>query len=733
MRIALTYNLRLSDSEEEAEFDSQETVNALAASIERLGHRLERFEVSGPASRTVSRLEAYSPDLIFNTAEGRRGRFREAFYPALFEELNFPYTGSDPYALALTLDKQLTKLVLAKHGIRTPGWQFVEKLNELRAEDLRFPVIVKPNFEGSSKGITPDSVAETVDEVRQKVMKALASYPAGVLVEEFIVGRDITVPYLAAVHNEFDGVLTPVEYEFAAEAVAGRKYTLYDYTLKTKLENAVSLRAPARITPKLTEDIRAMSRKIFQVLDTRDLGRIDFRLSDAGVPYFLEINPLPSLETGAGIYVAAALEGLNPDGVINAIIQSAARRYKIRDSARRQARPTRKSGPLRVGFTFNVKRIEPTVDATEDSQAEYDSPKTLQAIREAIASWGHEVVDLEVTQELPGLLASTPLDLVFNIAEGFKGRNRESQVPAMLELLDIPYTGSDPATLSIALDKALAKKIVRQAGIMTPNFQLMHTGKERLAKELSAFPLIVKPVAEGSSKGVISKSVCNSEAELREVVRELVGKYQQPALVEEYIAGREFTVGLLGERRPRVLPPMEIVFLDKAERTPIYSFQHKLDFSEHIRYDIPAKLEPALLEKLKAAARASFMALGCRDVARIDFRMDDKGRIYFIECNPLPGLTPGWSDLVLIAQGSGMDYRALIGEIMAPAIRRYKEREARRSADESALTRLALEKAALERAAQATEDRSPSGSNGAHGTNGNGHTPQPELRVEAKA
>ncbi|RKH53195.1 D-alanine--D-alanine ligase family protein [Corallococcus llansteffanensis] len=684
MRIALTYNLRLSDSEEEAEFDTQETVNTLAAAIERLGHRLERFEVSGPASRTVARLEAYSPDLIFNTAEGRRGRFREAFYPALFDELGFAYTGSDAYALALTLDKQLTKLILSKHGIRTPGWQYVEKLSELTAENLHFPVIVKPNFEGSSKGITQDSVAETLEAVREKVARALEKYPAGVLVEEYISGRDLTVPFLAAVDNDYDGVLTPVEYVIDPEAATGRKYAIYDYELKTRREKAVSVRAPANIPPKMAEDVRKMAQKIFQVLDCRDLGRLDFRLSDAGVPYFLEINALPSLEPGAGIYSAAELEGLHLDGVINSIIQSAAKRYKIRDSARRQGKPARKTGPLRVGFSFNVKRVKPsaTAETVEDSEAEYDSPNTLQAIREAIASWGHEVIDLEATAELPTVLSSTPLDIVFNIAEGFKGRNRESQVPAMLELLDIPYTGSDPATLSLALDKALAKKIVRQAGILTPNFQLMVTGKERLNKEFTGFPLIVKPVAEGSSKGVVTKSVCYSEAELRDVVKEIAGKYQQPALIEEYIGGREFTVGLLGERRPRVLPPMEIVFLDKAEKNPVYSFQHKLDWTDRIRYDAPAKIEPALLEKLRTAARNSFMALGCRDVARIDFRMDDKGRIYFIECNPLPGLTPGWSDLVLIAQGAGMDYRALIGEIMAPAIRRYKEREARRAQTE---------------------------------------------------
>src|SRR5712672_1640534 len=156
MRIALTHNLRLSDSEEEAEFDTEETVNALAAAIERLGHRLERFEVSGPASRTVSQLEAYGPDLIFNTAEGRRGRAREAFYPALFEELGFPYTGSDAYVLTVTLDKWLTKLVLGPQGIDTPRGRLLTPDDLRRIKDpgtlgLALPVIVKPNYEGSSK------------------------------------------------------------------------------------------------------------------------------------------------------------------------------------------------------------------------------------------------------------------------------------------------------------------------------------------------------------------------------------------------------------------------------------------------------------------------------------------------------------------------------------------------------------------------------------------------------
>lgn len=676
MRIALTHNLRLTDAEEEAEFDTRETVDALAGAIERLGHRVERIEVSGPASRTVARLEAFNPDLVFNTAEGRRGRFREAFWPALFDELGMPYTGSDAYALALTLDKQLTKLVLAQHGVPTPRWQYLEDAAKLQVNALRYPVIVKPNFEGSSKGITQDSVVEDPARLHAVVEDALRRYPAGLLVEEYVVGRDVTVPFLEAAAPDRGGVLQPVEYAIDPAASATRRFAIYDYELKTKLDRYVDVRAPATLKRAQAERIHQLAATTYRVLGVRDLGRIDFRIGEDGQPYFLEINALPSLEPGAGIYASAALEGLHADAVLGAVIRSAVERWGIVDKRERRGRP-RRSERLKVGFSFNVKRVDPDPSGEQDDEAEYDSPKTLQAIREAIASWGHEVVDLEATQDLPVVLASTPVDVVFNIAEGFKGRNRESQVPSLLELLDIPYTGSDPAALSVSLDKALAKRMVKTHGILTPDYVVLHTGKERLPRELS-FPLLVKPVAEGTSKGVTRKSIVHDEGELREVARELITKYRQPALVESYIAGREFTVGLLGERRPRVLPPMEICFLDREDPTPVYSFEMKQDWSEKIRYDVPAKLSPRELDRLERASRECFAALGCRDVARLDFRMDAEGRLFFIEANPLPGLAPGWSDLVLIAQAAGLEYRALIGEILSFAIRRYQERERER-------------------------------------------------------
>ncbi|NTW67376.1 MAG: hypothetical protein HGB21_13895, partial [Nitrospirae bacterium] len=383
-----------------------------------------------------------------DAAEGRRGRFREAFFPALFDELGMPYTGSDAWVLAVTLDKRLTKLALQQHGILTPRWQYLEDPARLVPSALRLPVIVKPNFEGSSKGITQDSVVEDPGRLHGAVAEALRRYPAGVLVEEFVRGRDVTVPFLEAAAEDRGGVLQPVEY-VVGEAAGARRHAIYDYALKTALDEHVSVRAPARLSREEADRLHGSAATVLGVLGVRDLGRIDFRLDEEGRVHFLEVNALPSLQPGAGIYAAAALEGIHADGVVDAVIRSAERRWSLEVPRSRRGRP-RRAERLKVGLAFNVKRVQPDVGGDQDEEAEYDAPETLQAIREAIASHGHEVVDLEASSDLPLVLASTPVDVVFNIAEGFRGRSRESQVPALLELLDIPYTGSDPAALSVS-------------------------------------------------------------------------------------------------------------------------------------------------------------------------------------------------------------------------------------------------------------------------------------------
>ncbi|MBU6374955.1 MAG: ATP-grasp domain-containing protein [Bdellovibrionales bacterium] len=672
MRIAFTHNLKTSSSEAEAEFDTPETVAAIKKALESLGHEVEAVEVSGPASRTVARLEALSPQMIFNTAEGQRGRFREGFFPGIFEQIGVPFTGSDAYVCTLTLDKALTKKVIEEAGVRTPKSVFIREIKELETIGLRYPLILKPNFEGSSKGITVDSIVEDAASLMKRASILLANYSSGVLIEEYIRGRDIAVPMIEGASDETCGVLNPIEYVFDEEIQKQRKFQIYDYSLKNELSDHVSVKLMDSSEP-FYDRLMSASRVVFDKLGVRDLGRIDYRVTEDGEVFFIEVNALPSLEPGAGIYLAAAKAGLTkPEQVLEKVLQSTCRRYGIgysRNGNKRQKQI------LRVGFTFNQKRIAPTADVKTDQEAEFDSPDTLECIREAIRSYGHQVIDLEATPDLPSRIHPEDIDIVFNIAEGMRGRNRESQVPALLELLDIPYTGSDAATLALALDKGLAKRIVSQSGVPTPAFQLMHTGKERLAKEIT-FPAIIKPVAEGSSKGVIGTSVVYSEVELREKAAFIIDRYRQAALVEEFLPGREFTVALLGERRPRALPPMEIVFTkpDK-DPNPVYSYQHKLNSNDEVRYDRPAQLEPRLKETIEKIARKVFTALDCRDFARIDLRMDARGQVNFIECNPLPGLTPGWSDMCLIAESAGIGYRELIGEIMAPAIRRFKEKK----------------------------------------------------------
>lgn len=671
MRVAFTHNVQLTASEDEAEFDTPQTIATLTQALRNLGHEVEPIEVSGPASRVVARLEAVNPDLVFNTAEGTRGRFREAFYPALFDRLGMPFTGSDAYACALTLDKQLTKLVLTQHGIPVAGDRLVRQMRDLNGLSLRYPLMVKPNYEGSSMGIGPDSVVENAEELEVRVTALLGQYPAGVLVEEYVIGRDVVVPFIEKSSPSTRGVLEPATYEFDLSRLGARKYMVYDLELKTVASDAVEVKVPAGLPDAVRARLMETSRKIFDALQTRDMGRIDFRVREDGTFCFLEINALPSLEPGAAIYMSAALAGLRTlDSVLDCIVRSAADRYGLEYRVSRRARPRART---RVGLIYNLRAPTPEPNSVDERTAEYDSPETVQAIREAIESYGHEVVGLEATPELSALLPAAGIDVAFNIAEGIEGRAREAQVPALLELLGIPYTGSDPTAIALTLDKGLAKRLVQQAGLHTPAFVLMATGKERLPKGWN-FPAIVKPVAEGSSRGVTRASVVEDEKNLRSYVAEQSARYRQAMLVEAFLPGREFTLGLLGERRPRVLPPLEVCFTDPTDLHPVYGFDNKFQ-SLGVQLQVPAKVDPALGRELQRVARAAFIALSCRDVGRIDLRLDAEGRVHFIECNPLPGLTPGFSDLCLIAAASGMEYRALIGEILASALQRMRERK----------------------------------------------------------
>lgn len=323
---------------------------------------------------------------------------------------------------------------------------------------------------------------------------------------------------------------------------------------------------------------------------------------------------------------------------------------------------------LRVGLTYNLKKdVESDV---VDNEAEYDSIETVMAIKKALEDEHCQVELLEATEELPAKLADHKVDIVFNIAEGMIGRGREAQVPAILNFFRIPFTGSDETTLCIALDKALTKRVLATYHIRTPKYHIISHDNQKISGSFT-FPAIVKPNAEGSSKGISDVAIVSTRSELRNLVKKNIGMYQQDMLVEEYIGGREFTVGIVGNGDDlHVFPPMEIVYM-KQNKFNIYSYNVKQNYKELIRYDCPAKITTQEEKEMTDTARKIYRILECKDFARIDFRLSEDGKLYFIEINPLPGLAPGYSDFPMIADFNGTDYVTLVRSILNTALKRY--------------------------------------------------------------
>jgi D-alanine-D-alanine ligase len=314
--------------------------------------------------------------------------------------------------------------------------------------------------------------------------------------------------------------------------------------------------------------------------------------------------------------------------------------------------------------------IQTSRELMPDLDAEFDEPETIQAIAKAIENAGHKVRVIEADQDLPLRLAQDRPDIVFNIAEGLNGRGREAQVPAILSYLGIPYVGSDETTMALTMDKALCKRLLSTYAIPTPRYQLVSRATDFVDESLG-WPLIIKPNAEGSSKGISDMSIVDDHASLRQLLSEKLALYQQQMLVEQYITGREFTVGILGNGNDRrVFTPMEVIFADPHHQ--IYSFEVKRDYRRLIEYACPPDLTAAKLSEIEETASAIYSILECRDFARIDFRMDKSGQLYFIEINPLPGLAPNYSDYPMLAEFCGVDYEALIQAVLAAALSRYQ-------------------------------------------------------------
>jgi D-alanine-D-alanine ligase len=330
------------------------------------------------------------------------------------------------------------------------------------------------------------------------------------------------------------------------------------------------------------------------------------------------------------------------------------------------------SSAMKIGITFDLKTPgQLPAGVPDDFQEEFDGPHTIDAIAAVLRELGHQVVLLGDEREFLQKVLADPPEFVFNFAEGHGvSRSREARVPAVLEMLGIPFTGSDPLTMAVTLDKDCAKQLVRAAGVVVPR-GVMHLPGAPLEgpslRELQ-FPVIVKPAWEGSSKGIRNKCLVRTPGELHEVVRSIGQDHRQPLLIEEFIQGDEVTVGVLGNDPPEILGVMSI-----KPRQPvdgfIYSLEVKRDYRRQVIYECPAPLPAATMSAVKKATLTAFAALGCRDVARIDFRIRD-GVPYFLEVNPLPGLNPDDSDLVIMAGLVDWSYGKLIEAILSAAMAR---------------------------------------------------------------
>jgi D-alanine-D-alanine ligase len=330
---------------------------------------------------------------------------------------------------------------------------------------------------------------------------------------------------------------------------------------------------------------------------------------------------------------------------------------------------------MRVAILYNP-RPESHAGRLDDAFEEYDEPETIGAIANALAGMGVEPAPVTADEEFPWRLKHGGFDFVFNIAEGDGRRCREAVPAAVCEFLRLPVTGSDALTLATTLDKAVARRIV-SPDVPVPRAVLVEGAADEVALDALSYPVIVKPNDEGSSKGIRRESLCADASAAVERCGWLHERYDCPVLVEEFLPGMEVTAGVRGNgRNASLIGLMEIAPAEERGEPFLYSLDTKRDYRRQVQYHVPPRLQPAQLEEIRSHALNAYRLLGCRDVARIDFRLDSAGRPFFLECNPLPGLHPESSDIVILSRmsspGHVSAYECLVQSILRDAAQRYR-------------------------------------------------------------
>ncbi|QEE16410.1 D-alanine--D-alanine ligase [Promethearchaeum syntrophicum] len=334
----------------------------------------------------------------------------------------------------------------------------------------------------------------------------------------------------------------------------------------------------------------------------------------------------------------------------------------------------------RVGLTFNA-RPDDNIPESDNVSLEYDEPETIFAIRDALQSGGYDVVLLEADQDFMEKLKQNQVDFVFNIAEGIQGESRESHIPAMLEMMGIPYTGSGVLSQAISLSKTRTKEILTYYKIPTPKYQSFSNSTEKLEKKFK-YPVIIKPDAEGSSVGITNGSVVLNEKHLRQQVEKVIQTFPGPALAEEFCSGREFTVGIIGNNPPKVLPIIEVTFDHlPSNMVKMDSYESKwiFDTIDNVNDPLrcPAKITPKLKQIIENIAIKTYTVLGCVDLCRIDIRLNKRGIPNVLEVNALPGLNPNpsfHSRFPYACAKAGISYDQMILTVFQAGLDRYRKK-----------------------------------------------------------
>ncbi len=652
MNIALVYDLRSEylalgySTEAVAEFDSDETVDRLAAAIEAHGYRVDRV---GSGRALARRLAAGARfDLVFSIAEGVHGRSREAQVPALCELYDVPYVFSDPLTMAVTLDKGVAKRIVRDAGVATAPFAVIEPGEQLPVLDFPYPVFAKPLAEGTGKGCEVDSICHTSDELAATVRDLRARYRQAVIIEPYLSGREFTVGILGS--GAHSRVIGTVEVVLNADADEG----VYSYRNKELCESLVTYQ---RADDTVATASAACALDAYKALNCRDAGRVDIRCDADNKPYFLEINPIAGLHPEhSDLPIIATLHGHDFNWLIGEILASAEQRL----------------GLTRPASAASATRSRPFVPVMHAAVAgrvdEADTEAAAHAVCAALRRVGFdsEVGRFAAADTVPDFLAARTPHAVFNLVEAIDGRSSAAVIaPACLERWRLPFTGNDFQACMTVASKLTTKGVLGAFGIRVPRVVN--------ATETKRSRVIVKPVWEHASLGINAQSVVWSDeagALIGQRELEFCGEF----FAEQFIDGREFNVSMLGARHaPEVLPIQETLFVNwDPAQARVVDYEAKWMTDSHAYRGTPRRFgietaEAELARRLREQALAIWSWLGLGGYARIDFRVDDALDIYVVDVNANPGLGDD-AGFVAAAIQSGRDFDTLIYDLVAAAV-----------------------------------------------------------------